>query len=365
MNMRLSDIDSDKIKICGRTNGCKAPVALLWTGSYVEFNVKATELSVLIEGPYETYESWIAIEVNGEVVSRRMVSRNKEWITIFRMYNPEISTRVRIIKEVQAFAGDSEHRLNLYEIETDGELLPVCDKALKIEFVGDSITSSEGCMGAREENEWISSVFSHVNSYPYMVGKQLEADVSIVAQSGWGVYASYDCNRDNVLPRVYEDICSVMPQNDICTRWDFSKWKPDVVVINLATNDEGAFHNTDPETMNVLRMNGDEYVEEDLNKVRDAIADFIAKVRRNNPDAYIMWAFGMIETGLADTVKAGVDKYRDIATDDKVEFVALPVNTDETMGSRFHPGRKNHEQSANVLSTRIRALRESGVINNR
>lgn len=363
MNIKIEDIDQDKINICGRTNGSKDPVTLLWTGSYVEFNVKATELSVLINGPYEIYENWIAIEINGEVVSRRMVSRDKEWICLFRMHNPEIATRVRIIKEVQAFAADSAHRINLYEIETDGELMPVKKRNLKIEFVGDSITSSEGCMGAREENEWISSVFSHVNSYPYMVGKKLDADISIVAQSGWGVYASYDCNRNNVLPKVYEDICSVMQKSEYNssvngTSWDFSSWKADIVVINLATNDDGAFHNTDVETADVLRMDGDKYLEEDRLKLRDAIVDFVAKVRRNNSDAYIIWAFGMIESGLFDTVKEGVERYREVYGDDKAEFLALPANSDETMGSRCHPGRKNHEEAAYVISERIAALRQ-------
>lgn len=367
MNKRLCDIDSDKIKICGRTNGKMNPISLLWTGSYVEFNVKASEFSVLVEGPYETYENWIAIEINGVIVSRRMVSHDREWIHVFRMYNPEVSTRVRIIKEVQAFAGDSKHRLNLYEIKLDGCLLPVKDGDLKIEFVGDSITSSEGCMGAKEENEWISSVFSHVNSYPYMLGKKLSADYSIIAQSGWGVYASYDCNRSCVLPKAYEDICSVMPQNDgnsndNGTRWDFGKWKPDVVIINLATNDDGAFHNTDPELMNVLRMNGNEYVQEDIDKLSDAIVDFIAMVRRNNPNAYIIWAFGMIETGLTDIVRNAVNKYREVTGDNRAEFIRLPVTNEETIGSRCHPGRKNHEQAARVLSDRICVLRDSGLI---
>lgn len=43
---------------------------------------------------------------------------------------------------------DPESVLQINAIETDGEFLPVPERNLKIEFIGDSITSGEGDIGA-------------------------------------------------------------------------------------------------------------------------------------------------------------------------------------------------------------------------
>lgn len=363
--MKISDISTEKINICGRTTAAREPLSLVWGGSFVEFHVKASEFRILLAGPYTTYENWIAIEINGEILSRRMVSKDKEWITVFRMMNPDKETIVKIIKETQAFESDAEHRLDIYEIETDGELLEVNKDKLRIEFIGDSITSAEGCIGAKCEEDWRAQIFSHTNSYPYMTGKKLDADIQVFSQSGWGTYASWDCKENCALPLYYEDIYSLMSYNPanrdsffakqgFYEPWDFLSWQPDVVVINLGTNDDGAFHNEECENKNLLKMQGTELDEEDRLKVRNACVDFLKTVRKNNPDALMVWAFGMLECKIAVTIKEAVEIYKKEQSDEQALFVELPPVTDETVGSRFHPGRKAHKKAAKVIVQTIK-----------
>jgi len=358
--MKIIDIDNRKIGVGGRVTECREPLSLVWTGSYVEFNVKASEFRVLLAGPYTTYENWIAIEINGEVVSRRMVEKQKEWITVFRMKDPETVTNVKIIKEVQAFSGDTEHRLDFYEIETDGELLAVRDRAFRIEFIGDSITSAEGCVGAKSEMEWIAGVFSHINSYPYFTGKRLDADIRVFSQSGWGVYSSWDCNPEGAIPKYYEHTASVMngeffEKNGFHNKNDFSKWQPDVIVINLGTNDDGAFHNNECDNADLLRMSDDKYVEEDRLNVKGAMVSFLKILRNNNPDAYIIWAYGMIGDMLEPTILEAIEEYKAQYHDSIIKYIKLPEVTEKNMGARNHPGRKAHKEVTKVL---VKALKE-------
>lgn len=353
--MKISDIDKSKIKIGGRTTECLSPLSLIWTGSYVEFNVKASEFHILIEGPYTTYETWIAIEINGAILSRRMLSKEKEWITVFRMMNPNKPVRVRIIKEVQAFGGDDQHRVNVYEVKTDGQLLTVPNGKMKIEFVGDSINSAEGCAGAVGEEDWIAQYFSHVHSYPYLVGKSLDADINVISQSGYGVYASWDCDVNCAVPKYYEDIASVMQgdyfkQNGFSDKWDFDKWQPDVVVINLGTNDDFAFRNEDCANPSVLSMDGDSYRESDRIKVRGAIVDFLQVVRSKNPKAMIYWAFGMLGNDMADTILEAIDIVRMQSGDERIKYIKLPATGDDELGSRWHPGEIAHEKVADIIT---------------
>ncbi len=344
--MKKISADSEFIKVNGRTVPEREPIRLLWTGSSVEMNVQCSELRVEIAGPYDIHENWIAIEINGEVLSRRMISREREWICIFRNKLSSKPTHVRIIKEVQAMSADEHHCLEIYGVECDGEFLPVSDRELKIEFIGDSINSGEGSIGAKNEEEWISLFFSHVNSYPYMVAKALDADYHVISQSGWGLYVAWDGNTDYAIPLHYENICSLVPGDHFRSlgfseRYDHAGWQPAFICVNLGTNDDGAINNAG-------------FTDKD--KISKRAVDFLKTLRRCNPAAHIIWCLGMLGNGTVPLIRAGMDEYIKESGDEHVEFLLLPNTTDETVGARWHPGVKAHAQAAEVLTARIREL---------
>jgi len=357
--------ENENIVVHGRTIESRDPAYLVWSGSSIEMNVKASELQILIEGEYDYQENWIAIEINGEIISRRMISKEKEWITIFRNINPENIVNVKIINEVQAMNLDSHHCIKVYEVKLDGEIFPVEKKDLKIEFIGDSVTSAEGTIGAKKEMDWISMFFSHTRSYPYLVSKKLDADYKIVSQSGWGAFHSWDNQPKCAVPLYYEEICSLVDGDyfkelGFKNKYDFSKWQPDFIVINLGTNDDMAFNNdayTDPLTGEVhkLKKNGESYDKEDLEKVRLAMLSFLEKVRKNNENAVIIWAFGILGEGMAPAIKGALEEFND----DKAFYLSLPELTEKEKGSRMHPGLKAHKKMAKIISKFIKDYRKN------
>ena len=140
----------------GRTNGSLTPLTLFWTAAGLELNVRGSEL-------------WYSFMVNGEFFSRRMAQKGTERVCVFRGMDPEKVKNVRIFKDTQAMNADPESVLQINAIETDGEFLPVPERNLKIEFIGDSITSGEGDIGAKAETDWISMFFSAENNYAHGV----------------------------------------------------------------------------------------------------------------------------------------------------------------------------------------------------
>ncbi len=363
--------DEPKIQVHGRTIASKDPVRLLWTGSSIEMTVQCSELYVDMEAPFEEHENWILIEINGRIVSRLMASRERGWLCIFRNKIDTKPTTVRIIKEVQAMNSDRAHCLKFYSVCLDGEILPVKPKKMKIEFVGDSITSGEGAIGAKDEEEWISMFFSHGNSYPYMVSRALDADYQVISQSGWGIRSSWDNRPDCSIPLHYKEICSVVPKETFeplgfYEPHNFKAWRPDVIVVNLGTNDDGAFHNMpyiDPETgaefkqhmsgdvySNGIFYPGTEYDPDDLYKLQVAVKDFLRTLRRCNVDARIIWAYGMLGNAMEPVIRAGIAEYIKVTDDEKVEFLELDPVTDKTVGARQHPGRAAHRQAAEKIA---------------
>jgi lysophospholipase L1-like esterase len=235
------------LKIHGRTAGGTASLPLFWTGSGIELNVKGSELWIEVEVDYGLYEPWIGVLINSAKVSRQMLNKGRYWLCLFRGMNENTVKNVRVIREVQAMNGDPDCSLVIHSVRADGEFLPVKERPVKIEFIGDSITSGEGAVGAREEEDWISMWFSATDNYTALTARELNADYRVISQSGWGVLTSWDNNPDCNLPKYYEKVCGLLTgeKNEklgALKENDFSAWQPDIVVVNLGTNDSSAFN---------------------------------------------------------------------------------------------------------------------------
>ena len=355
----LSEIHN--LKVHGRTTSNRMPLTLFWTGSGIELNVKASELWIEVESDYSAYEPWISILINDEQVSRMMVVAGKYPICIFRGMNENTVKNVKVIREVQAMSGDEDCCLQIHSLSCDGEYLEVADKPYKIEFIGDSITSGEGIVGSKEEDDWISMWFGVKDNYATLTAKALNADYRILSQSGWGVYTSWDNNPNCALPLYYPMVCGLLQGDKNLAlgaheQNDFTIWQPDVIVVSLGTNDCGAFYNPewkDPKTGKTYkqRLNTDgTFHKEDLKNFENAVTEFLHQLRKYNPNAHIVWAYGILGAQLMPAIYRGVEVYKQETQDEKVIVTQLINTTEETMGARSHPGALSHQLSAKVLA---------------
>lgn len=361
----LSDIEN--LKVHGRTTGCLSPLTAFWTGSGIELNVKGSELWIEVEVDYDMYEPWISIVINSAPVSRQMLTAGRYWVCVFRGMNEHEVKNVRIIRDVQAMNGDPVSYMQIHAVKFDGEFLPIEEKPYKIEFVGDSITSGEGIIGGKQEDDWISMWFSAVDNYSTMTANALNAEHRIISESGWGVLTSWDNNPHFNIPQYYEKVCGILTgeKNEALGAFkdnDFDSWQPDVVVVNLGTNDGGAF--TSPEWRDEVtgeahkqRLNEDgTFNEEDLKAFENAVYNFLIKLRKLNKNANIVWVYGMLGISMLQAIYRAVDTYTKDTGDIKVSVFQLPNTTEETVGSRQHPGILSHKKAAKELTEYIREI---------
>lgn len=340
---RLSEVEH--VKINGRTTDCLEPLTLFWTASGFEVNAKGSELWVEVEAGFDLYEPWFSFLINGAYVSKQMAVKGRSRICLFRGMNPAEVKHVKFVRDIQAMHGDPESYLQVHGFLFDGEFLPVSEKSCRIEFIGDSITSGEGTYGARCEMDWVSMFFSGVNNYAAYTAEALNADFRILSQSGWGVLCSWDGRKEYSIPRYYEKVCGLLTgehnrELGAYAEYDFTKWQPDVVVVNLGTNDASALSRAE------LSFSEDDFEE--------AAVGFLKKLRRCNPKAQIVWAYGMLGYEMNAPICRAIDTYRIGTGDEKVHFLGLPAATQKTIGSREHPGRENHKIAAEVLAEYLR-----------
>ena len=82
--------------------------------------------------------------------------------------------------------------------------------------------------------------------------------------------------------------------------------------------------------------------------------DFLKTLRKNNPQAHIVWCYGMLGYNLSLAINDAINQYIAKTGDSNVIFLQLPNTTDETVGAHAHPGAKSHERAAQVLIEYLR-----------
>ena len=106
----------------------------------------------------------------------------------------------------------------------------------KIEFIGNSITCAYGVESLRKEDPFEDETENHYYSFATLVSQALNAQHTSISRSGIGAYRNYNGpkagSKDNMSWQ-YEYTLF----NDHSQKWDFSKYQPQLVCINLGTND--------------------------------------------------------------------------------------------------------------------------------
>jgi len=359
--------DIPELKVHGRTTPCRSPLTLFWTAGGFECNVTGSELWVELEVSYDTFEPWFSYTVNGDWVGRQMLVKGRYWLPLFRGMNTETVKNVHFYKDLQAMSDDGRSYIHIHALRHDGKFLPVVEKKRKLEFIGDSITSGEGLFGAKQEQDWIPMFFSALKDYAYQTAQLLDAEYRVFSQSGWGVHSTWDNNINGALPKYYKEVCSLMKSEENerlggNMPHDFSSWQPDCVIVNLGTNDASAFNQpewVDEKTGKSYKMHTNpdgSYVMEDMRQLQQAVKDFIKLIRECNPKAYIIWCYGMLGTDIQLYLCEAVTEYVKETDDRRVSYLQLPNTTQESVGSREHPGYLCHKQAAEVLAEYIGRL---------
>ena len=275
-----------QVRALGRHTG-RDPLTLFWTASGIELEFTGSELWVDLFADYEVVEPWVSVELNGAWVARFAVNPGKSRVCLFRGMTPGKAKHVRLLKDVQAMHDDPAHLLQITGLEyADGEFLPLPEPVYRLEFVGDSITSGEGAIGAKPEEDWVGAFFSAENHYGRLTADALGAEYRCISQSGWGIVSGWDNDVRHILPPYYTRVCGVaMGQRNAALgaqqENDFAAWQPDAVIVNLGTNDTGAFDNppwTDPATgkpHQLRRLSNGDFHPADAQKVANGVQHFL------------------------------------------------------------------------------------------
>jgi lysophospholipase L1-like esterase len=206
-----------------------------------------------------------------------------------------------------------------------------------IEVIGDSISAGYGSLGTDIHPPWdVSCPFSldtqsSFVSYSAILGRAFDAEVSIIARSGWGMYRDLGGNTANVLSSVYANTLGVTAT----PVYDFAR-EPDAVIINLGTNDSNP---DDPGT-----------------GYEDAYVAFLGTVRSHYASAWIFLSMGpMTGEPLLTTMQTRIDSVVTRMADPRIVAVPLQTQDSSTTGCDYHPDVDEHARMAAALQAPMAA----------
>ena len=338
------------VKMLGRTHMEEGILWLALSASGVEFTMTGTSASftVVSDNMYATTDKQprIAAYVDGERVVDVCLEQEETTIDIFAS-DVEKEHTVSIIKLSEA--AESTCGIKAINVTSVGDIAPTAEKDLKIEFIGDSITCGYGVDDEDRYHHFSTHTEDATKAYAYKTAQNLNADYSLVSYSGHGIVSGYTTQGKMVaaqqVPKMYEQFArSYGNYNGYCvssTDWDFARFVPDVIVINLGTND-ASYTGNDKELQQ-------EYT--------DGYVSFLKKVRENNADAQIICALGVMGDTLYGAIENAVAAYTEETGDTKVSaFRLTPQDGSTGFAADWHPTAATHDKAAEELTAEIKKI---------
>ncbi len=232
---------------------------------------------------------------------------------------------VRIVKATSSQNGV----IRVTSVETDGSFLcPKESDALRIEFVGDSITVGAGVFGKADDKCTVDNSDA-TRSYAYRTAAALGAQstCSFVATEGICVKAK-SALQVNML-EMYARRSSV---GSVAFT---DKTKYDIVVVALGTNDS-YYMQSDPT-----------YTQEQFTA---DYAELLALIRKRNPSAKIVCIYGLMEKNshIEQGIKAAIE-----TSGENISYLEVPR---DNTGAQIHPSDAGAVKQSEVLTEYLRSL---------
>lgn len=337
----------DRVRVCGRTLWVEDVRYLGYSGSSVSFTFVGRRASARIRSNAFAYgealNGWIAVYVGGELHSRICMDQE---VGDYVLYEAEEAAQVTVTVIKYSEAAFGKCGIECIEIDTEELLPPPAPKTRKMEIIGDSITCGYGVEAENELTPFHTSTENPTKSYSLLTAAALDADVNLVCWSGNGIISGYveesaEKPSDHwLMPEVYRytDISgSEMlfgSDESKWERWDFSRFTPDILLVNLGTND----------------CSWCKDIQSRRDSFREHYARFLNDLHALNPGAEILCMLGTMDQRVLKEAAQAAEQA-------SCRFLALPPQlAEDGYGADWHPSPVTHEKTADLVVEKVRQI---------
>lgn len=340
-------------RVSGRTTYVGETLYLGFSGSFVEFYTDSDWMDVTIHTDEileeEAFLARVAIFVNDEFkLLDTMIDKASKILRLelYNEYSSEGKKKVRIEKLSEAAFGLVG--ISAIEIEDSAFAEPTIPYERKIEFIGDSITCGYGVEALGPLQLFKTSEENPEKAFAIRAAKALKAEYQLVSWSGIGTITNWipeDVNEplnEILMPELYKytdlRLCEKLGLEK--EYWDNSRFEPDLIVINLGTND-------------------DSYVRKIPEREKEFAATylpFLEQVHKANPQSSILCILGIMGRNLCHVEEDCVAQFKAKHPEVHINYVWMVEQDPELdgQGADYHPSAATQKKAARVVVSEIK-----------
>lgn len=227
----IINADNPNIQYVGRFDFSNPKkVVFDWPGVFICARFEGTSCSIRLQDSTNEYS--VIIDNHAPKV---VIPGEYKILKVASGLDGSVSHTIMIQKKTEAFVGEGV--FEGFILDKGATLLPPHKRPdRRIEIIGNSITCGYGVLSDSSNCHFSKQTEDAGMSYAAILSRRLHADYHLIAYSGKGVVRNYgDKHKTSVhpMPSLYDRTC----WHDSTLKWDFKKWVPQMVVINLGTND--------------------------------------------------------------------------------------------------------------------------------
>jgi lysophospholipase L1-like esterase len=235
-------------------------------------------------------------------------------------------------RNTEASPGGISQFIDLSSFGTGGGLVaPAAAPDRRIEVIGDSLSVGAGVEGNATCTGGIDAYTNNYLAYGSVAARAVSADVVTIAWSGIGVYRNYGETTPTAASLTMPKRYPYAIADTIL--WDFTLYQPQVVVINLGTNDFGS---GDPGTA-----------------YETAYVAFIQTIRAKYASAY----FILIDMYGGNRLTRINDVVATLKAGGETKVESFSVNSvQNNLGCNQHPNTAGQQAMGNALANRLKTV---------
>ena len=311
------------IRYIGRTLvASDGSVAFDWVGTYFETRFTGGSISVKVS---ETGTSYYNVFVDNKL---HRVVKVCGTDTLINMVSG-IDKRIHDLKIQKRSEGEfGKTTIHQFVLSPSGRLTAMPKVRIRhIEFIGNSLTCGYGADGKHRDEPFLVETENCNRSFATIIARYYDADYTLIAHSGRGVARNYG-DSVRVSKVTMKDRMLNTFDEELTQKWNFTAYRPDLVVINLGSND----FSTEPHP----------YKKEFIK----AYKQIIAQLREHYGDIPLLCIYPV-------AIQAPVFSYYETIiaelNDPKVFLLKLDkdlYNRTTDLGAAWHPGHSGHQKMA-------------------
>jgi hypothetical protein len=319
------------IQYMGRIAKNDSTAELSWSGSSIKINFTGTEIWGVLKD--ERADNTYNVIIDDKVVNvLRPDAVKKEYKFAGNLSNGKHT--LELFKRSEWAMGKTW--FYAFELSKNGKALPASARQKhKMEFFGDSISCGYADEDSTGQDRGTSPYENGYLSYATLTAKHFDAEFHNTSKSGIGIMVSW-------FPFTMPDMYDRLDANDPNSKWDFSKFTPDLVVINVFQNDcwlvnlpnndqfKAKFGTTPPKSEFIV----------------NAYSQFVKTIRSKYPKAHIFCVLGSMDATRQGSLWPGyVEKAVASLNDNRIYTHFIPYKN-----TNGHPSVKEQQAMADDLT---------------